>query len=158
MTLGQKLRLLRQLEGQLRGLGREMTQAEVVRAMKAELGEAISQPYLSLIERGARPHLTHASRRRLAHFFKVHPGYLVTDPPGFQTELRSEAASIEDTLDGWLAEGATRLAFDAPLSAALERLATHPDSRGCLLLLGEMLAMPELVARLSDTLMSKERT
>src|SRR6478609_1176398 len=141
MTLGQKLRSLRQMEGHLRGLGREMTQSEVVRAIDAELGERISQSYLSLIENGTRPHLSAQSRQLLATFFKVHPGYLVTDPPGFQTELQSELGG-ESALDRWLYGGAVRLAADQPLSAAIDRLAEHPDSRSCLLLLAEMLAMP----------------
>jgi transcriptional regulator with XRE-family HTH domain len=158
MNLGQKLRMLRHLEGHLRGLDRELTQMEVVRAIKSELNKSISQSYLSLIENGTRPHLSHGSRQLLAKFFKVHPGYLVSDPPGFQTELSSEFAPAESRLDRWLLEGAARLAHDRPLSDALDRLATHPDSRGCLVLLGEMLAMPGLVDRLSDTLMPKERT
>jgi transcriptional regulator with XRE-family HTH domain len=158
MELGQKLYLLRHLEGHLRGLGRELTQAEVVRAIKAELNKGISQSYLSLIERGTRPHLSHESRQLLARFFKVHPGYLVSDPPGFQTGLSPEVAPIESALDRWLLDGAARLGHDQLLSAALERLAAHPDSRGCLVLLGELLAIPGLVDRLSDTLMRKERT
>jgi transcriptional regulator with XRE-family HTH domain len=158
MDLGQKLYLLRHLEGHLRGLGRELTQAEVVRAIKAELNKGISQSYLSLIERGTRPHLSHESRQLLARFFKVHPGYLVSDPPGFQTGLSPEVAPIESALDRWLLDGAARLGHDQLLSAALERLAAHPDSRGCLVLLGELLAIPGLVDRLSDTLMRKERT
>jgi transcriptional regulator with XRE-family HTH domain len=158
MELGQKLYLLRHLEGHLRGLGRELTQVEVVRAIKAELDEDISQSYLSLIERGTRPHLSHESRQLLAKFFKIHPGYLVSDPPGFQTGLSPEVAPIESALDGWLLEGAARLGHDQPLSAALDRIAAHADSRGCLVLLGEMLAIPGLVDRLSDTLMRKERT
>ena len=158
MDLGQKLHMLRHLEGHLRGLGREMTQTEVVRAIHAELNKSISQSYLSLIENGTRPHLSHGSRQLLAKFFKIHPGYLVSDPPGFQTELSSEMMPVESALDRWLLEGAARLGHDQALGAALERLAAHPDSRGCLVLLGEMLAMPGLVDRLSETLMPKERT
>ena len=158
MSLGQKLRLLRHLEGHVRGLGRELTQTEVVRAIKTELHKSISQSYLSLIEHGTRPHLSHGSRQLLAKFFKVHPGYLVSDPPGFQTELSSEVAPVESALDRWLLDGAARLAHDRPLGAALDRLAAHADARGCLVLLGEMLAMPGLVDRLRDTLMPKERT
>jgi transcriptional regulator with XRE-family HTH domain len=158
MKLGQKLRMLRHLEGHLRGLDREMTQIEVVRAIKAELNASISQSYLSLIENGTRPHLSHDSRQLLAKFFKVHPGYLVSDPPGFQTELSSATAPVESALDKWLLEGAARLGQDRLLGTALDRLAAHPDSRSCLVLLGEMLAMPGLVDRLSDTLMPKERT
>src|SRR2546428_4219687 len=158
MELGQKLRMLRHLEGHLRGLDREMTQTEVVHAIKAELKTSISQSYLSLIENGTRPHLSHGSRQLLAKFFKVHPGYLVSDPPGFQTELSSEVAPSESALDRWLFEGAARLQHDQPLRMALDRLAAHPNSRGCLVLLGEMLVMPGLIERLSDTLMPKERT
>jgi len=157
MTLGQKLRALRHLEGHLRGLGREMTQTEVVRAVEAELDQRISQSYLSLIENGTRPHLSAHSRQLLAKFFKVHPGYLVSDPPGFQTELSPEVGGVESALDRWLYEGAVRLSQDPPLSAAIDKLAGHPDSRRCLLLLGEMLAMPDLVDRLSETLLTKER-
>jgi transcriptional regulator with XRE-family HTH domain len=158
MDLGQKLYMLRHLEGHLRGLGREMTQTEVVRAIHAELNKSISQSYLSLIENGTRPHLSHGSRQLLAKFFRIHPGYLVSDPPGFQTELSSEMMPVESALDRWLLEGAGRLGHDQALAAALERLAAHPDSRGCLVLLGEMLAMPGLVDRLTETLMPKERT
>ena len=158
MSLGQKLRLLRHLEGHVRGLGRELTQTEVVRAIKTELRKSISQSYLSLIEHGTRPHLSHGSRQLLATFFKVHPGYLVSDPPGFQTGLSSEVAPAESTLDRWLLDGAARLGHDRPLIAALDRLAAHEDSRGCLVLLGEMLAIPGLVDRLRDTLMPEVRT
>jgi transcriptional regulator with XRE-family HTH domain len=158
MDLGQKLHMLRHLEGHLRGLGREMTQTEIVRAIHAELNKSISQSYLSLIENGTRPHLSHGSRQLLAKFFRIHPGYLVSDPPGFQTELSSEMMPVESALDRWLLEGAARLGHDQALGAALERLAAHPDSRGCLVLLGEMLAMPGLVDRLTETLMPKERT
>ena len=157
MTLGQKLRALRHMEGHLRKLGREMTQIEVVRAIETELGERISQSYLSLIESGTRPHLSAHSRQLLARFFKVHPGYLVSDPPGFQTELSPEVGGVESALDRWLFEGAVRLNHDQPLSAAIDKVAAHPDSRGCLLLLGEVLAIPGLVDRLSETLLAKER-
>jgi transcriptional regulator with XRE-family HTH domain len=158
MELGQKLRLLRNLEGHLRGLGRELTQTEVVEAIRTELKKTISQSYLSLIESGTRPHLSHDSRQLLAGFFKVHPGYLVSDPPGFQTDISPDLTPVEGVLDRWLLEGAAVMAQDPPLSAALERIASHADSRGCLLLLGEMLNMPGLVDRLSDTLMPKVRT
>ena len=156
MTLGQKLRQLRQLEGDLRGLGRPLTQAELVRAVKAELGKSISQSYLSLIEKGDRKHLTHDTRQLLSKFFKVHPGYLVSDPPGFRTELSPEIASIETSLDRWMSEGAIRFSYDSTLSAALDRIATHADTRKCLVLLGEMLSMPGLVDRLAQTLLPQE--
>lgn len=154
MTLADKLRTLRQLEGHLRGLGREMTQTEVARAARDELGASISQSYLSLIENGARAHLSQSSRDRLARFFRVHPGYLVDDPPGYHTELTSALGGSEDALDRWLIDGASRLGHDHELSAALERLAAHPDSRRCLILLGEIVRSPALADRLADTLVS----
>ena len=52
MTLGEKLRYLRQMEGTLRGLDREMTQQEVVAAIRKERHGTISQSYLSQIENG----------------------------------------------------------------------------------------------------------
>jgi transcriptional regulator with XRE-family HTH domain len=157
MTLGQKLRQLRHLEGELRGLGRELTQSELVRAIRSELGQTISQSYLSLIEKGTRRHLSQESRQLLARFFKVHPGYLVSDPPGYHTELTSEVASVETALDRWLGDGATRFAHDPALAAALERVAMHAESRRCLMLLGEMISMPGLIDRLSQTLIPEEQ-
>src|SRR5437762_14322032 len=129
MTLGEKVRALRSVEGEIRGLGREMSQLDVARAMRRELGAAFSQSYLSQIESGARPHLTHRTRGLLARFFKVHPGYLVSDPPGFHTQLTSELRSVEGRLDDWLTKGAEQFAGDPPLRDALVRLARHDDSR-----------------------------
>jgi len=157
MTVGEKLIALRRLEGHLRHLGREMSQNEVVRALKAEQGQTISQSYLSLIENGTRSHLSQSSRQLLAAFFKVHPGYLVNDPPGYHTELTSAVVTLEDALDRWLLESAERFAHDPELSRALDRLAAHPESRRCLVLLGEMLSMPGLIDRLTETLIAKER-
>lgn len=148
MTLGEKVRSLRAVEGELRGLGREMSQQEVVRAIAAELGESFSQSYLSQVESGARPHLTHRTRQILARFFRVHPGYLVTDPPGFQTELVSPLRTDEGPLDEWLRQGAERFGADAPLAEALLKLAGHDDSRKCLVLLGAIVDSPALVDRL----------
>src|SRR5215475_1308867 len=105
MKLGEKIRYLREVEGSLRGMGREMTQLEIVRAIKQELDESLSQSYLSQIENGARPHLTNKTRMLLARFFKVHPGYLVDDPEGFHNELLSDVSAEEDTLDLWLIQG-----------------------------------------------------
>ena len=148
MKLGEKIRYLREVEGALRGLDREMTQQEVVRAVKKELRKSISQSYLSQIEGGSRPHLTNATRLLLAKFFKVHPGYLVDDPEGFQTGLISDLGAFEDKLDLWLIEGAERFRNDPDVSHALQALARHPDSRQCLLLLAEILQTPDLADRL----------
>jgi transcriptional regulator with XRE-family HTH domain len=108
MRLGEKLRYLREIEGALRGRERELTQSEIVRLLKKEQGQAISQAYLSQIESGARPHLTNSSRMLLAKFYKVHPGYLVDDPEGYQEELMSDVGALENKLDLWLINGAER--------------------------------------------------
>ena len=152
MKLGEKIRYLREMEGALRGLDREMTQQEVVRAIKKELRKPISQSYVSQIESGARPHLTNTTRMLLAKFFKVHPGYLVDDPEGFQTELISDVGALEDKLDLWLIEGAERFRRDPEVSKALLHLARHADSRKCLVLLDGILETPELAERLFEVL------
>jgi transcriptional regulator with XRE-family HTH domain len=158
MTLGAKIRYLRQVEGTLRALDREMTQQEVVRSIRKELGKTISQSYLSQIEGGTRPHLTNSSRMLLARFFKVHPGYLVDDPEGYQTELVSDVGLLEDKLDLWLINGAERFRRDVDLNQALLRVARHRDSRMCLVLLGAILDNAGLAERLLQVLQpSQER-
>ncbi len=152
MKLGEKLRYLRAAEGALRGLDREMTQSEVARAMKRELKKSISQSYLSQIESGARPHLTNSTRMLLAKFFRVHPGYLVDDPDGYQTELVSGVQGAEDTLDLWLIEGAERFGRDPDLRQALLTVARHQDSRRCLLLLEAIVDTQGLAERLLGVL------
>jgi transcriptional regulator with XRE-family HTH domain len=152
MKLGKKLRYLRQVEGTLRGLGRELTQQETARLIRQERGKSISQSYLSQIEGGTRPHLTNSTRMLLAQFFKVHPGYLVDDPEGYSTELMSELAVVEDRLDLWLIAGAERFRRDGELSEALVKVARHDDSRSCLVLLGAILENPGLAERLLDVL------
>jgi transcriptional regulator with XRE-family HTH domain len=154
MTLGGKLRYLRLVEGNLRGLNRDLTQQEVVAAIRKELGEKISQSYLSQIENGARPHLTNKTRLLLSRFFKVHPGYLVDDPEGFHTELLSDVGQLEDTLDLWLIQGAERFRNDPQVSRALLNVAKHEDSRRCLTLLDAILETPQLVDRLLHVLRS----
>ena len=44
MTLAEKLRYLREVEGSLRGLARPMTQQELVRAIRKEQGKASANP------------------------------------------------------------------------------------------------------------------
>jgi transcriptional regulator with XRE-family HTH domain len=152
MTLGEKLRYLREVEGALRGLDRDISQVELARLIQKELGKSISQSYLSQIESGARPHLTNATRMLLARFFKVHPGYLVDDPEGFQNELLSDLGVTEDKLDLWLISGAERFSRDVDLHHALVTVAKHRDSRMCLMLLGEILENPGLAERLIEVL------
>src|SRR5947209_20117206 len=156
MTLADKIRYLRVVEGHLRGFDREMTQKEVIAAIRAELNKTISQSYFSQLETGQRKHLTNTSRLLLSRFFKVHPGYLVDDPEGFQTELLSNVGEQEDKLDLWLVDGAERFRRDRELATALLKLARHDDSRRCLLLLGAVLETPELVNRLWDVLNTQQ--
>jgi len=152
MTLGDKLRSLRTIEGSLRGLGRPMTQSEVVEAMKSELGRGLSQAYLSQIESGARPHMTSTSRELLARFFRVFPGFLVDDPEGYSRELQSELRMADATVDSWLYAGSEQFAKDADLQRSLLAIAQEPDSRAAILLLGEILRTPGLAERLSEVL------
>jgi transcriptional regulator with XRE-family HTH domain len=158
MTVADKIRYLRMVEGHLRGLDREMTQKELVEAIRKELKRSISQPYLSQLENGSRKHLTNTTRLLLAKFFRVHPGYLVDDPEGFQTELITDLRDQEDKLDMWLIQGAERFRRDSQLAEALLKLARHDDTRKCLLLLRAVLDTPDLVGRLWDVLQPKEET
>jgi transcriptional regulator with XRE-family HTH domain len=170
MKLGEKIRYLREVEGSLRGLGRPMTQQEIVIALRQELGgggrgltkkgtvkkdtakKTISQSYLSQIESGARPHMTQSSRALLAKFFKVHPGFLVDDPEGYHTELTSDLRTTEGQLDVWLLQGSEKFASDAEVSHVLIKAAREKDTRRCLLLLGAILDTPGLADRLLEAL------
>jgi transcriptional regulator with XRE-family HTH domain len=156
MSVADKLRYLRLVEGHLRGLNREMTQKEVVSAICEELKRSLSQSYLSQLESGHRRHLTNTTRLLLAKFFRVYPGYLVDDPEGFQTELITDLRQQEDKLDLWLIQGAERFRGDSELSGALLKLARHEDTRRCVLLLAAILETPDLVNRLWEVLKPKE--
>jgi transcriptional regulator with XRE-family HTH domain len=146
------LRYLREVEGTLRGLNRELSQLELARLIQKEQAKSISQSYLSQIESGARPHLTNSTRMLLARFFKVHPGYLVDDPEGFQNELISDIGALEDKLDLWLVSGAERFSREPELHHALLTIARHDDSRMCLVLLANILDNPGLAERLLEVL------
>jgi transcriptional regulator with XRE-family HTH domain len=158
MKLGEKIRYLREVEGSLRGMGRPMTQQELVRAIREELGTAggkgstISQSYLSQIENGARPHMTQSSRALLAKFFKVHPGFLVDDPEGYHTELTSDLRTTEGQIDVWLLQGSEKFASDPEVSDVLIKAAREKDTRRALLLLGAILDTPGLADRLLEAL------
>jgi transcriptional regulator with XRE-family HTH domain len=140
VRLGEKLQNLRAVEGQLRGLNRPLSLTEVVRSMREELGEALSLPYLSQIERGARPHLTTHTRHLLARFFNVHPGYLVDDPEGYQEGLRSLTEPATSDLGEWLALRAEELRDDPELYEAILQLASATDPRAELIALGSALS------------------
>ncbi len=152
MKLGEKIRYLREVEGSLRGLGRPMTQQEIVKAVRQELRKSISQSYLSQIESGTRPHMTQSSRALLAKFFKVHPGFLVDDPEGYHTELTSDLRTTEGQLDVWLLQGSERFVSDPEISDVLLKAAREKDTRRSLLLLGAILDTPGLAERLLEAL------
>ena len=154
MKLGEKIRYLREVEGSLRGLGRPMTQLELVRAIREELGpgQTLSQSYLSQIESGSRPHMTQSSRALLAKFFKVHPGFLVDDPEGYHAELTSDLRTVEGQLDVWLLQGSERFASDPDVSNVLIKAAREKDTRRSFLLLGAILDTPGLADRLLEAL------
>lgn len=150
MTLGEKLARLRMLEGIARGLGREITQTEVVKGIR-ELGGTISQSYLSQLESGSRPHMTSTTRSLLARFFRVHPGYLVDDPEDQRLPIKPRR-ELDDELDLWLIEGSEQFGRDRALSAALLKIAKHEKSRDCLILLGSIVENTELIERLLERL------
>src|ERR1700687_5738444 len=152
MTLGEKIRYLREVEGSLRGLNRPLTQQELMKGIQAETGKTISQSYLSQIENGARPHMTQSSRALLAKFFKVHPGFLVDDPEGYHAELTSDLRTTEGQLDVWLLQGSERFANDPEVSHVLIKAAREKDTRRSLLLLGAILDTPGLADRLLEAL------
>ena len=150
MKLGEKLNHLRMLEGHARGLGREMPQAEVARAVREEQQGTISQSYLSQLEGGSRTHMTSKSRLLLARLYNVHPGHLVDaleDMPVVRVRPRRE---IDDKLDLWLIEGSEDFADDRRLSAALLDIAKHPHSRECLMLLASIVQNRQFIDRLIE--------
>lgn len=148
MNLGEKIKHLREVEGELRGLNRPMTQTEVVRAMQEELNESISQAYLSQLESNKRVHLTATSRDLLSSFFKVHPGYLVSDPLDFSTDLltdveqMAEMTDMGDRLSTWLMTSAEEWSNEPVLSNLLSQLAESEESRRYLAVFRNLLDLP----------------
>jgi transcriptional regulator with XRE-family HTH domain len=142
MNLSEKIKHLREVEGELRGIGRAMTQMEVVRAMQEELGETISQAYLSQLENGKRVHLTATSRDLLARFFKVQPGYLVSDLADFSTDLLSELEEEEDRLPTWLEASAEEWRAEPLLQRFFEQLGSVEDPRRYIELFNVLLDLP----------------
>src|SRR3989475_12439595 len=134
-----------------------MTQQELAAAMKREIGRGLSQAYLSQIESGARPHLTHTTRELLARFFRVYPGFLVDDPEGYTPELQSELRAIDAKIDSWLYAGAEQFTADPALQRALLAVAEVEDSRKAVLLLEVILRTPDMADRLGEVLSSGQR-
>ncbi len=141
MNLAEKMKHLRAVEGELRGLNRPMTQVEVVKAMQEELGIKVSQAYLSQLERSKRLHLTASSRDVLARFFKVHPGYLISDPPDYSTDLVSDMESDTDRLGTWLAASAHEWHAEPDVQFLLQQLADTEDPRRYLKLFGKLMSL-----------------
>lgn len=150
MKLGEKLAHLRTLEGFARGLGRELTQGEVVKAVRQEQDGTISQSYLSQLESGARTHMTGTTRLLLARFFKVHPGHLVDDLDDIPVSRPRPRREIDDKLDIWLIEGAEEFSDAPDLSEALLKIAKHPHSRECLRVLASIVENHDLIDRLAE--------
>jgi len=148
MNLAEKIKHLREIEGELRGLHRPMTQKEVVKAMRDELGDCISQAYFSQLESAKRLHLTASSRDLLACFFKVHPGYLVSDPPNYSTDLLSDMEQTSDRLTTWLSANAEEWRSEPELAELLQCLAEAREPRRYLALFSNLmnLSLEELEA------------
>jgi transcriptional regulator with XRE-family HTH domain len=119
-----------------------MTQVEVVKAMQDELHETISQAYLSQIENGKRVHLTASTRDLLSRFFKVHPGYLVSDPPDYSTDLLTDMESETDRLSTWFAASTEEWRTEPLIADFFESLASVEDSRQYITLLKELIELP----------------
>jgi transcriptional regulator with XRE-family HTH domain len=142
MKLSEKIKHLREVEGELRGLNRPMTQTEVVKAIQEELNESISQAYLSQLENGKRVHLTASSRDLLSRFFKVQPGYLVSDLPDFSTDLLTDIDFNTDRLDTWLMASAEEWRGEPLIQEFFERLASIENPRRYIILFHEMVGLP----------------
>ncbi len=173
MRLADKLKHLRLVEGLVRDKDRALTQAEVVRLMKEELGKTISQAYLSQLESGAREHMTMTTRMLLSQFFKVHPGYLVSDPDEYEEELRTgellggaaaqpatageggpvaDPGDAEEALRNWLKAAGQHPEFGAEVQAALVKLAEVPDPADYIRLLLKLTELPEVARDLLEVL------
>ncbi len=142
MNLSEKIKHLREVEGELRGLNRPMTQMEVVKAMQEELNESISQAYLSQLENGKRVHLTASSRDLLSRFFKVQPGYLVSDLPDYSTDLLTDMDYETDRLSTWLMASAEEWRVEPSIQKFFERLGNAEDPRRAIELLNELMDLP----------------
>src|SRR2546423_13194327 len=98
----------------------------MARMMRVELGDSLSVPYLSQTESGARPHHTAQSRELLARFFRVHPGYLVSDPEGFAESLSTVVTAGREELGDWMTARAEEQRADPEIYEVLLRIASQP--------------------------------
>lgn len=137
MTLAEKLKALRAEEGRARGLGRALTKADLTRMMEAELGQSVSQAYLSQLESGTRVHLTATTRVLLAEFFKVHPGYLIDDVP-----VPERDGEGSDKLVDWLRLQAQSFQDDYLVAKVMSELSARSQPRRYFEALDRLLALP----------------
>ena len=159
MNLSEKIKHLREVEGELRGLNRPMTQTEVVKAMQEELHESITQAYLSQLENGKRVHLTASSRDLLSRFFKVQPGYLVSDLPDYSTDLLTDMGYDADRLETWLLASAEEWRSETLIHQFFTNLAYAEDPRHYLALFLELLAIPvDTLENIVQMIKSVEKT
>src|SRR5215471_12965563 len=142
MNLSEKIKHLREVEGELRGLNRPMTQTEVVKAMHEELNESITQAYFSQLENGKRVHLTASSRDLLSRFFKVQPGYLVSDLPDYSTDLLSDMDYEADRLVTWLLASAEEWRSESLIQQFFTNLANVEHPRHYIASFYELLDLP----------------
>jgi len=142
MYLSEKIKHLREVEGELRGLNRPMTQTEVVKAMQEELNESITQAYFSQLENGKRVHLTASSRDLLSRFFKVQPGYLVSDLPDYSTDLLTDMDYDTDRLGTWFLASAEGWRSEPLIQEFFTSLANVEDPRHYIALFHELLDLP----------------
>src|SRR5438876_4510359 len=142
MNLSEKIKHLREVEGELRGLNRSLTQTEVVKMMQEELHESISQAYLSQLEKGKRVHLTATSRDLLANFFKVHPSYLVSDPPDYSTDLLSDMEDGAGRFERWLIASAAEWQSEPEIYAFFRGLGEVEHPRQYLAVFERLLYQP----------------
>ncbi len=77
------------------------------------------------------------------------------DPAGYTPDLQSELRVKEAKIDSWLHAGAEEFASDPELQRAFTAIAEYQDSRRAILLLGEILRMPDLADRLGEVLRPK---
>jgi transcriptional regulator with XRE-family HTH domain len=148
MHLSEKIKHLREVEGELRGLNRPMTQMEVVKAMQEELHESISQAYLSQLEKGKRVHLTATSRDLLSNFFKVHPSYLISDPPDYSTDLLTDMEGNTDRLNTWLLASAAEWQIEPFIQNFFQQLGSVEDPRRYITIFQQLMYLP--VAELEE--------
>src|SRR6202012_2648915 len=102
--------------------------------MHEELNDHMSQAYLSQLEAGKRVHLTASSRDLLSRFFKVHPGYLVSDPPDYRTDLLNDMDGETDRLETWLAANIEEWRGEPEIQDFFQHLGSVSDPRRYLML------------------------